>query len=189
VRRGHRQLAAQGGEPVRDPLQTRAVAGRRRVEPTPVVADLEAELARAVQEQDRRSVRPRVLADVLQGLQAREVHGRLDVRGEPLHPVGLDRHGYHRPTSLRLERGRQSLVGEQRRIDPTREVPEILQRVRRGALERVEQCSRLRGIAFDHRSRQLQLDRERDELLLRAIVQVPFDLPALVVLRRDETPS
>ena len=90
---------------------------------------------------------------------------------------------------MRLERRRQPLVGEQGRVDPTSEVPQVIQRVRGGTLEPVEQCSGLGGIALDHRPRQLELNGERDELLLRAIVQVPFDLPALVVLRRNEATS
>jgi hypothetical protein len=40
-----------------------------------------------------------------------------------------------RPLTLRLERHRQALVGEQRRVDSAREVAEVVDRVAEPALE------------------------------------------------------
>ena len=45
---------------------------------------------------------------------------------------------------------------------------------------------RPRRIAFDHRVGQPELDGQSDELLLGAVVDVPFDLASLFVLRGDQ---
>ena len=47
----------------------------------------------------------------------------------------------------------------------------------------VEELARFRGIALQLRAHQLQLERERDEALLSAVVQVAFDAAALGVAR------
>jgi hypothetical protein len=58
-----------------------------------------------------------VLRDVLQSLEAREVHGSLDLLWEAPDLVGhhVDRHS--RLLRLGLQRGGEALVGEQRRVD------------------------------------------------------------------------
>src|SRR5512132_1112027 len=104
--------------------------------------------------------------------------------------VGLDGRGDGSLARLRLERGRQTAIGEQRRIDPAREVPEIVE----GALERLLQRRHRRAYGLGTRRalcdplEEAQLDAEGDELLLSPIVQVALDLPALEVLRFDQPP-
>ncbi len=46
---------------------------------------------------------------------------------------------------------------------------------------------RLIGIALDELLEQAQLDGESDDLLLRAVVEVPLELPPLLVLRSHES--
>ena len=84
------------------------------------------------------------------------------------------------------ERRDQPFVGEERRIDAAREVAEILDRLARRRLEVREHRLRLLRIAFDEPFGQPQLDRERDELLLRAVVEVALELASLLVLGVDQ---
>src|SRR3954452_22894367 len=82
--------------------------------------------------------------------------------------------------------GREPLVREERRIDPASEVAEILEGLRRLGLELRQHGIGLLRFASDERLREPELDRERDELLLRAVVDVALEAPALRVLRGDE---
>src|SRR5437667_211596 len=69
-------------------LQSRAIADRRSVEPDAVVFYLEGELAADVRQADDRARGQRVLRNVLQGLEAREVDGRLHLLRDTSDPVG-----------------------------------------------------------------------------------------------------
>ena len=53
-------------------------------------------------------------------------------------------------------------------------------------LEAREHRLRLLGVAIDEPFGQAELHRERDELLLRAVVEVAFQLASLFVLRVDQ---
>ncbi len=81
---------------------------------------------------------------------------------------------------------RETLVGEQRRVDPAREVAQVVERLGRVDLELRHQLERLRGSRSIMPSDQALLDLERDELLLGAVVDVAFEPAALGVLRGDE---
>ena len=87
---------------------------------------------------------------------------------------------------LRRERGRQALVGEQRRVDAAREVAQVLERLLRLRLDLGEHLRGLRGFPLGQRAREPSLHGERDELLLRAVVDVALQPAALLVLRRDQ---
>ena len=100
-----------------------------RIEPDAVVADLEPEHAFAVRQDELRLGRLRVLRDVLQGLEAREVHGRLHVLAVAFDAVTTDPDRHRRSPDLRFERSDQTLVGQQRRVDPAGELAEVLERV------------------------------------------------------------
>ena len=62
----------------------------------------------------------------------------------------LHRHGHRRPARLRFHRGAEPLVGEQRRIDPSRQVPEIVERLLQTILEMLEQIARLVRVGSGH---------------------------------------
>ena len=87
---------------------------------------------------------------------------------------------------LCLQRRDQPLVREERRIDAAREVAQILDRLPRRGLEVREHRLRLLGIAVDEPFGQAELHRERDELLLRAVVEVALELAPLLVLGVDQ---
>jgi hypothetical protein len=98
-------------------------------------------------------------------------------------PVGRDGRRDGRLARLRLERRAETLVGQERGVDPAREVAQILERgVRLGAELRRELAIPL-GVLARGLFQESQLHRERNQLLLGAVVQVPFDLASLVVLR------
>ncbi len=136
---------------------------------------------------DPHGLRVRVLRDVLQRLEAREVDGGLRILREAPDPVGddLDRHG--RLARLRLERGEQALVRQERRVDAARQVPQILERPLRVALQLRKHLVGARGIALEHRLRQPHLHAQRHQLLLRSVVDVALETPSLLVLRGDES--
>ena len=67
-------------------------------------------------------------------------------------------------------------------------VPEVLEGLTGLPLELGQQLARLRRVAFHHRFGQAQLDRERDELLLSAVMDVPFERAGAFVLCADDPP-
>src|SRR5439155_4640871 len=88
---------------------------------------------------------------------------------------------------LALERRGEPFVRQQGRVDPAREAAEVLEGgVRLGAQTR-EQLSLFLDVLPRELLRKLQLHRERNELLLRAVVQVALDLASLFVLRGHES--
>ena len=95
--------------------------------------------------------------------------------------------GTRRALGERLERGAQAAVGEHRRVDAARELAQLLQRERE-LLRRVRRGSRRRapGSERELALREAERERERDEPLLRAVVQVPLEPPPLGVGRLDE---
>ena len=87
---------------------------------------------------------------------------------------------------MRLERGHQPTVGEQRRVDAPGQLAQIVERLGGVAPELLQQASGGGGVPLHQPVGQLQLHRQGDQLLLRAVVDVPFDPAPLLVLRRDE---
>ena len=88
-----------------------------------------------LREPDLARRRVRVLRDVVQGLEAAEVDGGLDVLPVPTDAVRLHGDGHGGLPRVGFQRGRQALVGEQRRVDASCEVPEVPERLRRLDLE------------------------------------------------------
>src|SRR5438445_640008 len=71
---------------------------------------------------------PRVLGNVLERLQAAEVDGGLGLLLVAADPVGVHADGQRGLAGLRLERRREPLISQERRVDAPREVPEVLER-------------------------------------------------------------
>ena len=126
-----------------------------------------------------------ILGDVLQRLQTREVDGGLDRLREPADAVGVDGRWNDGLSSLRLERGRQALVGQQRRIDATRKVAQVLERLAGADLQvRRHRCGLAGSRPTTRRAAELHV--ERDQLLLHAVVDVALELAPLLVLGGDQ---
>jgi F420-dependent oxidoreductase-like protein len=179
----------QGIEPVGHALQAGPVGGRPDVEASSVVGHLEAQLAIVLSHSDGRSVRTRVLRDVVQRLEATEVHRGLDRLVVASVAAHLDGDRDRCLASLRLEGGPESLVGEQRRIDAPGEVAQIFESSFGVALDVAEQAGALGRVSLGELLGEPGLDGEGDQLLLGAVVEVALDPPSLLVLRGDESLS
>ena len=112
----------------------------------------------------------------------------------PRSPAGSGRRRRRRPSTgieptarLRLERRREALVRQQRRVDAAREVAAGSRSPRRPRRRSSPSISAARrGVLRQHPADQPQLDGQRDQVLLRAVVDVALEPPALGVLRRHD---
>ena len=91
--------------------------------------------------------------------------------------------------SLGLERGREPVIGEDGWVDAAREIANVLQRIGHVGLQLGEEGAGLLGIAGRELLGQPQLDRQGDQLLLRAVVEVALELAGPLVLRGDDPSS
>ena len=123
----------------------------------------------------------RVLVRVLQRLEDAEVDRALHLGREApdvvRHEVDPDLRA-HRDVAQRVV---EPAVGEHRRVDAVRERPQLLERLVDLVLELAQALDAALGIPPDDLLRQLELDPQRDEPLLGAVVQVALD-PAPLVL-------
>jgi hypothetical protein len=115
-------------EPVGDALEPGAVGHFVDFEAHTIVGRFESEPVVAIRETQSDAGCLCVLGDVLEGLEAGEVEGGFDLTRVSADAVTLDVDRNHRPPGLRIERGNQPLIGEQRRIDPPGEVAKLLER-------------------------------------------------------------
>ena len=150
-----------------------------------VVGDLDHDAAVDGGDADVHRSRLRVLDDVRDRLGDDVVRGRLDRRGQPLRgQVELDRQ--RRPRGQAFERRAQAAVGEHGGMDAARELAQLLERLRQLLARAHEQLVGRIRIARQLRLRQPQRQRERDQPLLRAVVEVALEPPPRVVARRDD---
>ena len=109
----------------------------------------------------------------LEGFQAAEVDGGLDLWGIPTRAASLDLDGYRSLSRLGLYRSREPLVGEERRVDPPGEVPQVVESPSGLGLQFDEHLSSpIRVLTHEVFGKPL-LDGQSHELLLRAVVDVP----------------
>ena len=119
-----------------------------------------------------------VLGDVGQALGDEVVGGDLDLRRRALGEVDVERDADRRAGGERLQRHRQAVVAQDRGVDAARDLAQLLQRgveLARGQVSaaRPPCCRRARLPAIRRRT-----TRERDEPLLRAVVEVALELAA-----------
>ena len=85
-----------------------------------------------------------------------------------------------RSTSARSA-GSQAALGQHHRVDAARELAELGGGVGRSSTRLVEQLARLGGVVVDPRARHAQLERELDQPLLGAVMEVALEpSPCLV---------
>ncbi len=87
---------------------------------------------------------------------------------------------------MRLERRTEPLVGEERRVDAASEVAQVVDRPLGLRLELGEHLMGLAWITVHEGVCEPELHTERHQLLLRAVMDVPFELASLLVLGGDE---
>ena len=81
----------------------------------------------------------------------------------------------------RAQRLDQPAVGQQRRVHAVGQRPQLLQRLLGGCLELADASCRAKRILREHVLHDAQLDAQRDEPLLRAVVEIALDPSPLVV--------
>ena len=164
-----------------------AVARGAGVEPAAGVGDVEAQRALLLPQPHRRArTRPAVLGRVLKGLQAAEVDGGLELGRVAPGAVGVDAHGRGCMPGDRAQRLGAAAVEQQRRVDALCELADLIDRLLGGAAGALEHGARLRRLGVDEVGGEPQVHDHSDQLLLRAIVNVALDPPALGVGRADD---
>jgi len=184
--RGDVQGAAAGVDTVEHVGESLTPSGQIGVEPGAVVRDGDSQARIGAVELDVRMLRVRVTNSVLQCLHGAEVRGDLDFAG--VARCSAVEHGDIEVGAARL-RGQcsgQPLGLQQRRVDAA---GDVAQRVdsQVGDTHRVGQPrSHLAGtLPRRNRAREPQLDLERDQLLLGAVMQVTFQgMPSPVLGRQ-----
>jgi len=101
-------------------------------------------------------------------------------------PVAVDCDGNSGLARLGFESRGQTLVGEQWRIDTARQVAERFQRLVGIGLQLDQRRLCLHRVAVEEHLSQTELHLERDQVLLRAVVEVAFEAAALLVLSADQ---
>ena len=126
-----------------------------------------------------------VLGDVGQRLGDHVVGGDLDRLRRALGEVDgqLDRE--RRALQQRLDRRLEPVVGEHRGVQPARELAQLGQRRAELLARALDRGVRGRRVLVDQAVGDPQADRERDEPLLRAVVEVALEPPPLAVAGGD----
>ncbi len=169
------EAVARCGAPCHVEARRRRRPRRRAARPRP----------RATRDRHRRPLAG-VLARVLQRLEAAEVHGRLHLLRVAADTVGLDAGRQRGAAGRGAERLGEPAVHEQRRVDAVREVAQLLHRVLEVGADLLEHRLGLLGVGVGELAGEPHAHRERDEVLLRAVVQVALDAAPLGVGRLDD---
>src|SRR5689334_4521790 len=180
--------AADRGQPVRHALQAGTGCGLCGVKAVAVVGDGELEVAIGAGQGDLGGRSTGVFRHVLQRLQDAEVGSGFGVPPVAADPVRLDQDRKRGPAGLRPHGCSQPLFGQQRRVDPAGQGAQVIQCRVQAVPELAGELPDLGGVVrgvVQHG----ELDHERDELLLGAVVQVPFDPLPFLVLGPDQPPS
>ena len=165
----------------RSPSPRQARAGERVGAALPVVLDDDHDAAVALTDAHRGARRLGVLRDVRQGFRDDVVGGDRDVGVERrVRDVELDRDG--RAGNHDPQRGRKSTLRQRGRMDALRERAKLLHRLGE-LLDR--QFQRLRLID-EPTLRSAQLQEQREQPLLRAVVEVALETASRVVGRSDD---
>ena len=98
----------------------------------------------------------------------------------------MDLDGDGRALGERAERRLEAVLGENGRVDPARELAQLVEGRAEFRLRVGDELMGPQGVVVDHAVRHPQLKRERDEPLLRAVVQVPLEAAPLGVSGLDD---
>ena len=154
--------------------------------PIPSSTTLTRRRAPSCSARDRQLARGGVAHGVRDCLGGEEVGRSLDAAREARH-LGVDGDRQRRSPRQRAQRLGQAVLAQHGRIDAAGELAEILDggaELGRGLFEQRADVDALTGLV--PAPRDLQRQRERDEALLRAVVDVALDAPPLGVLRGDD---
>ena len=126
---------------------------------------------------------PAVTADVRQRFRDDEVGGRLDLLRRPLARSGAERDGHGRARGEGGERRVEAAIGEHGGMDSAGQVADLDQRLLRLLVGAAHELGRLllRAALLEPPSRTAEVDRQRDQSRLGAVVEVALDLAAIPV--------
>ena len=131
-----------------------------------------------------------MFAAILQRLEDTEVHRRLDGRRESFLGEGglhLEHQLLTRLGQVCLDCRRNTAVRQCGRVNTARKIPHGGQGIRCLSLDFHQDLSSRGSVRLDQFLQDFQVHTDRDEVLLRAIVQVALDAPSLRVLGRHDT--
>ena len=184
-----RQRSAHRPKPVSHVRETGPVAGVALRKAGAVIEHLEVDRL-LLPDRDRGGAGPLgVLGRILKRLETTEVDGALDLgRIAPQTPRG-QRRGKRTGGSRLRERPDQTAFDQEARIEPVGQGPNVGHGGVSVLNELAKPCGTLAGIALDKLAGELELDGQRQQPLLGAVVQIPLDTPALLVGRRHDAAS
>ena len=181
-RRGDGDLAAERADAVAHVGQAAAGLTAVGVETGTAVADREAQTPAALMQMDGDgSARAGVFGGVLQRLQAGEVDGLLDLGPLPAQALRVQAHGRGGRLHGGSQRGREPPVLEQRWVDVVHQRAQIFERLLRLVRELAQHQGACLGLVRDALRGEAEVDAQRDEALLGAVVQIALQAPALLV--------
>ncbi len=177
------QAAPEGLDAILEPAQAGSVVDVGAADAG--VGDLDQQAVPERPDLDAGDRRLGVLGDVRERLGDHVVGGDLDRVGRALGGVEGELDGDRRPLRQGLDRRLEAVIGEHGRVQAARQLPQLGER-RRELLRRPgHRRMRGRGALVDQAVGDAQADRERDEPLLGAVVEVALQAPALGVARDD----
>ncbi len=183
-RAGDREPAAERLDAVREPAQ--AGAGREVGAALAVVAHLDADRVCCRADRHRDGGGVRVLGRVREALGDEVVDRGFERLGEPVVGDSLDLDRERCAGGDCFEGGSEAAVGEHSGVEAACELTQLLERELELLRRRVDQLARRPWIVVEPRVRKPQLQRQRDESLLGAVVEVALEPAALrVALAHD----
>jgi hypothetical protein len=127
----------------------------------------------------------RILGRVRQRLRDDVVRGQLNLLGQTRVDAHLQLNRDRRTAGKRLERRLESILGQDRRMNPMRDLAQLIEQVRVFVDDTGELCAELHELRRHHRFYGAHAKREHDQLLLEAVVQVALDATTGRVCDRD----
>ena len=171
LRAGDLEGAVERADAVAEATQACALAGLRAADA--VVADVDHGVAVLAPDLDAGVRRVRVLGDVRQRLGDDEVGRRLHRAGQALGERAVEFDGHRGAAGQRFERRVQSALGEHRGMDARGQIAQLLHRLLRVGERAVDELLGAVRVRVERLAGELELDHQRDEPLLGAVVQVP----------------
>ena len=156
------------------------------IEPGPVVAHGEQQATGLLPQADLDPRVGGVLGSVLQRLEAAEIESRLRLGGIPTDAVGDDVHRKGVAVGCRTERFHEPAIHQQRRVDPVRQLPQLLNGLLDLGCELVQHLHTGFLVVDNDVLGQPEVHGQRDEVLLRSVVKIAFDPTTLGVTARDD---
>ena len=118
-----------------------------------------------------------MLDGVRRCLRRDEVRGRLDLRRKPADLLAADLDVRAGPCGEHAQRRRKATLRKLDGMNAVGEPTQFLDRIAQALLGSRDEARRLCRLIFDHAANVLELESHRDELLLRAVVEVANDRP------------